>query len=216
MKPTIAPLLVTIFDLDRTVINSDHRTPYKENGDLCLDTYRRMQTHENIMQDHLLPLASYMQQLIATGQPVVIVTARRMTKSDYVFLRQNGMRSSVICSRDQLFKKFSPEIATAAYNSGDAKYKAVWFGWLRERFPNATFTMYDDHKGVLETAKAFGFQAWDAVELNDMIAHFLDLGFSEGFAMGYHDGTIDRDLVYQTVNSAQQVLQYDEEQRRTA
>lgn len=203
---------ITLFDLDRTVISSDHRTPYNDNGDLCLSTYRKMQTHSNIMKDELLPLASFMRELIERGEPVGIVTARRMTKSDYIYLRQRGLRPAVICSRDQLFKKFPEEIAKTAYHSGDAIYKSVWFGYLRERFPLAEFVIYDDHKGVLDAAKTFGFQAWDAVQLNDMIAHFLDLGFSEGFAIGYHDGTLDRDVVYRAVETVQQVIRYDEDQ----
>lgn len=210
MKPTQENIHITLFDLDRTVINSDHRTPYKEGGDLCLATYRALQTHNNIIQDQLLPLASFMQDLIAKGERVGIVTARRMTKSDYIFLRQNGLRPALICSRDRLFKKFDLSVAKHTYNLGDAAYKSVWFDFLCKQYPNATFTLYDDHKGVLEAAKTFGFQAWDAVQLNDMISHFLDLGFSEGFAVGYYDGTLDRDVVYRAVNTVQQCIEYDE------
>ena len=124
---------VYIFDLDKTVINSDHRTPYLANGDLDLGAYRAKQTHSNIMRDQLLPLALYMQALIADGEKVVIVTARRMIKSDYIFLRKNGLKAAYICSRDQLFKRFDNDTAKMIYNLGDANYKWHWFNHLQNK-----------------------------------------------------------------------------------
>lgn len=195
------PKQVTIFDLDRTVIDSDQRTPY--NGqDLDLAGYRALQTHENIMQDTLLPLAKYMQALIQRGETVVIVTARRMIKSDYIYLRKNGCKAAYICSRDQLFKRFDNATATMIYNHGDANYKWHWFNHLQGRFPLAQFTVYDDHKGVLEVAKSFGFQTYDAVAVNEMLTMFLDMGFEEGLAQGFDEGYLDGQMstVHQVIN----------------
>lgn len=192
---------VYIFDLDKTVINSDHRTPYI-GQDLDLAAYREMQTHDNIMKDELLPLASYMKQLMAQGETVAIVTARRMIKSDYIYLRQNGLKAVHICSRDKLFKCFDNVTAKMIYNLGDAAYKWHWFNHLQQRFPLAQFTVYDDHKGVLNVAKQFGFHAFDAVAINEMLAHFLDIGFSMGFEEGFLDGQM---------SAIQQTLIYDED-----
>lgn len=203
----LAPNYGLIFDLDRTVINSDQRTPYFPNGDLDLAKYRELQTHENIMRDQLLPLAGVMQSQIANGRLAIVVTARRMTKSDYIYLRQNGMKPAIICSRDQLFKKFAPEFAKAVYSMGDSAYKAVWFDWIKQRFPNTDFTMYDDHKGVLTAAQSFGFRTFDAVQVNDMLGHFMDLGFMDGFAQGYDEGVIDGML-----STVEQVITYDNDQ----
>lgn len=192
---------IYIFDLDRTVINSDHRTPYKEGHDLDLNAYRALQTHNNIMRDTLLPLAQYMRLLMAQGETVVIVTARRMIKSDYIYLRKNGLRAVFICSRDKLFKCFDNATATMIYNLDDANYKWHWFNHLQQRFPLAQFTLYDDHKGVLQVAKTFGFHAFDAIAVNEMLALFLDLGFEEGFIQGLDQGYIDGQMA-----TIQQVL----------
>lgn len=196
---------VYIFDLDRTVINSDHRTPYKDGQDLDLNAYRALQTHSNIMKDELLPLAQYMRLLMAQGETVVIVTARRMIKSDYIFLRKNGLRAVYICSRDKLFKCFDNATATMIYNLGDAAYKWHWFNHLQQRFPLAQFTLYDDHKGVLQVAKTFGFHAFDAVAVNEMLALFLDMGFEEGFTQGLDQGYLDGQM-----STIHQAIIYDE------
>jgi hypothetical protein len=195
---------ITIFDLDKTVIDSDHRTPYHNNMDLDLNSYRKLQTHDNIMKDTLLPLASYMQALISQGETVVIVTARRMIKSDYIFLRKNGLKTAYICSRDQLFKRFDNDSAKMIYNLGDANYKWHWFSHLQGRYPLASFTVYDDHKGVLAVAQSFGFQVYDAINVNDMLTCFLDMGFEEGFAQGLDAGYIDGQM-----STVHQVIQYD-------
>lgn len=184
------PIHISIFDLDKTVIDSDHRTPYKENGDLCLSSYRAKQTHDNIMQDQLLPLASVMQTLIKSGAPVVIVTARRMTKSDYIYLRQNGLKTALICSRDQLFKRFHTEEAQRIYALGDAEYKRHWFEWLQARFGvMAQFSVYDDHGGVLAVAREMGFICHDAIRTNELLRVVYDMGYSEGIedALDYRD-----------------------------
>lgn len=196
---------ITIFDLDKTVIDSDHRTPY--NGqDLDLAAYRRGQTHANIMKDTLLPLASYMQDMIANGDQVVIVTARRMIKSDYIFLRKHGLKAVHICSRDQLFKRFDNDTATMIYNLGDAAYKWHWFNYLQQRSPMAQFTVYDDHNGVLEVAKTFGFKAYNAIDANQMLAHFLDVGFSMGYDQALEDLSIG------ALNTVHQVLDFEADQ----
>jgi len=198
------PKHITIFDLDRTVIDSDHRTPYDNDGNLDLAAYRDNQTHANIMNDTLLPLAKLMQSRIAQGETVVIVTARRMIKSDYIYLRKNGLKTAYTCSRDQLFKRFDNETASMIYNLNDANYKWHWFNHLQNRFPLASFTVYDDHKGVLKVAQSFGFQVYDAISVNSMLADFLDMGFEEGFVQGLDAGYLDGEM-----SAIHQVIEFD-------
>lgn len=158
-----------LFDLDRTVIDSDHRTPYTKGGDLDLNLYRTLQTHENIMKDTLLPLAATMQTLISQGEEVGIVTARRMMKSDYIMLRKNKIKPSLICSRDLLHRvEHLSECAHKHFKMSDHEYKRIWFKFIKESYPLNEYDifMYDDHKGVLEVAKEEGFVAIDAIALN--------------------------------------------------
>lgn len=172
---------IHIFDLDQTVVNSDHRVLplLDENRNLDLQRYKdEACKHHLIQQDTLLPLAGYMRQLIQAGEQVIICTARFMSKSDYIFLRKNGLRAPLVLSRDQLHKHFKADQIADIYNSGDGKYKGYYFDMLLERFGKGNeFIMYDDHQGVLVAARERGFTAIDAISLNLM----LDVAYENGF-----------------------------------
>lgn len=163
-----------IFDLDETVIDSAHRTPYFDNGDLDLNSYREMQTHKNIMQDKLLPLFDVMKEFIADStKEVATITARRMMKSDYVMLRKNGIRTPFTGSRDQLHKvEHISNCARTHFKLTDCEYKRIWFKRIKELFPLNEYViyMYDDNKHVLRVAKEEGFHAIDAIKLNKIIS----------------------------------------------
>ena len=171
-----------VFDLDGTTINSFHRVQpcLTETGDLDLQAYRETAcTHDRVKADTLLPLAKYMQDLIQKGEKVAICTARKMSKTDYVFLRKAGMRVSTICSRDQLFKHFDPVQAKAIYHMKDAEYKRFWLQRLQILFPLHSLVLYDDHAGVLEMAKEIGVLAYDAKEVNQIIEASYKIGYSD-------------------------------------
>lgn len=171
-----------VFDLDGTTIDSFHRVEpcIKSDGDLDLQVYRDQAcTHDRVQADTLLPLARYMQDLIQKGEKVAICTARKMSKTDYVYLRKAGMRVSTICSRDQLFKHFDPVLAKSIYHMRDAEYKRFWLQRLQILFPLHSLVLYDDHAGVLEMAKEIGVLAYDAKEVNQIIEASYKIGYSD-------------------------------------
>lgn len=171
-----------VFDLDGTTIDSFHRVGpcLTETGDLDLQAYRKTAcTHEKIQADTLLPLARYMQDLIQKGEKVAICTARKMSKTDYVFLRKAGIRVSTICSRDQLFKHFDPVLAKSIYHMKDADYKRFYLQRLQILFPLHNLIIYDDHEGVLEMARELGVIAYDAKEMNQVIEAAYKIGYSD-------------------------------------
>lgn len=175
-----------VFDLDGTTIDSFHRVQpcIKPDGDLDLQAYRETAcTHDKVQADTLLPLAKYMQDLIQKGEKVAICTARKMSKTDYVYLRKAGIRVSTICSRDQLVKHFDLVQAKAIYHMKDADYKRFWLQRLQVLFPLHSLVIYDDHKGVLEMAKEIGVIAFDAKEVNQI----LDAGFKMGYETASDD-----------------------------
>ncbi len=175
-----------VFDLDGTTIDSFHRVEpcIKPDGDLDLQAYRETAcTHDKIQADTLLPLAKYMQDLIQKGEKVAICTARKMSKTDYVYLRKAGMRVSTICSRDQLFKHFDPVLAKSIYHMKDSEYKRFWLQRLQAIFPLHSMVLYDDHQGVLAMAKEIGVLAFDAKEVNQI----LDAGFKMGYESASED-----------------------------
>lgn len=171
-----------IFDLDGTTIDSFHRVEpcLRADGDLDLQAYRETAcTHDRVQADTLLPLAKYMQDLIQKGAAVAICTARKMSKTDYVYLRKAGIRVSTICSRDQLFKHFDPVQAKAIYHMKDAEYKRFYLQRLQILFPLHNIVLYDDHDGVLHMARELGVIAYDAKEMNQIIEASYKIGYSD-------------------------------------
>lgn len=171
-----------LFDLDGTTIDSFHRVQpcLKENGDLDLNRYRAEACkHDLIMGDKLLPLAGYMRRLIEAGEPVGILTARQLSKSDYVYLRQNGLRTALIASRDRLAKAFPHDLAKTLYNSGDAAYKSAWLQHIKATRSEPAIRLYDDHDGVLSAARQLGVTAFDAKTLNAMMNESYKSGMTD-------------------------------------
>ena len=92
---------IFIFDLDDTVIESNHRATFKADSlQLDLDAWRRDSTRENIMKDSLLPLANFMRECISNPNTFVwVCTARNMSKADHDFLAENGLTPNLVLSR---------------------------------------------------------------------------------------------------------------------
>lgn len=178
-------LKVMIWDLDGTIINSFHRVApcFDLEGNLDLTKYKNEACkHDLIMQDSLLPLVEYMRQCM--NDPTVlnlVCTARLMSKSDYYYLRKQGLRgrgmSNIrVFSRDTLHKYFKADMVNDIYHSKDAAYKTQYFNLFKQLYPNADFTMVDDHKGVLEAAASVGFKTLDATMINDILSIGVRIG----------------------------------------
>lgn len=177
---------VFVFDLDGTTIDSFHRVKpcLLPNGDLDLQMYIDSAcTEEKINKDTLLPLANYMQQLIARGERVVIMTARHCNNADYAYIRKYIGRVCVHLSRDRLASVFGKEEAARITKLGDAAYKKVWFEHLFQTMPNCDFQFFDDHKGILEMANKLNVQAVDATIMNQL----LSMQYADMYSQGFND-----------------------------
>lgn len=89
-----------IFDLDGTVIDSNHRHATLPNGALDLEHWRANATPEKIAKDGILPLARSMRDLAYAGHTIVVCTARVMTPADYQFLIDKNLPHCVVLSRE--------------------------------------------------------------------------------------------------------------------
>lgn len=192
---------VMIWDLDGTIINSFHRVApcFDNEGNLNLTKYmKEAVTHDKIQADTLLPLVEYMRQSINDpGVVNVICTARLMRKSDYYYLRKQGLRGRDninirVLSRDVLARYFPLDKVQQIYSSKDAEYKTAYFGLLKAMYPNAVFTMIDDNQSVLKAAVNAGMLTTDAQALNDILQIGLRLGGEQ-----FIDESLDDDNDYQ-------------------
>ena len=163
-----------LFDLDNTVVDSSHRTPILDNVDLDLKSYIEMQNKEFIYKDKPLPLMSIMLRLILSGEEVGIVTARKMTKYDYSFLKRFKIKTNIILSRDKIHKikrNQSLESLKTIYYGSDHEYKRLWFRFLKEKYPLSEYRIYmfDDKDKILTVAKEEGLIAKCAVSINNFL-----------------------------------------------
>lgn len=192
---------VRIWDLDGTVINSFHRVQpcFDSEGNLNLAQYVATAcTHEKIMGDSVLPLVEYMKQSMNDPSVAnIICTARLMRKSDYYYLRKQGLRGrgkqhNILMSRDVLHKYFEADKVKEIYSGRDADYKAAYFAVVKQWYPEATITMIDDNKSVLARAAEMGLQTLDATAVNDILSIGVRL-VGESFI----DDNLDDDNDYQ-------------------
>ena len=88
-----------IFDLDQTVIDSNHRRVCNIDGTIDLAHWRENSTPELIFKDSLLPLATQWKRAKAKGAEIVVCTAREMSEADYDFLEFHGLHFDAMLSR---------------------------------------------------------------------------------------------------------------------
>ncbi len=150
---------VFIFDLDNTIIDSEHRTPRDENGKLILDKWFEMATPENIAKDTLLPLASLFRKAKRKHHHVVICTARTLTDADREFLRRNAISTSFVLSRP------------AGDMTPDGEFKKRLLSDLfKTRFAPLRKIMFDDNDEVRETVSTLGVKVVDPRPINEASA----------------------------------------------
>lgn len=155
---------VAIFDLDGTVIDSEHRTPNNADGTLNLKAYRDKHTAENVAKDTLLPLANVMKAAESAGAYVVVLTARDMRDFDYEFLTMHGLIYHKIMSRDTVRSK-------THYEADDGTYKEKWIKpFLNlKQFANKPVVMFEDAAPVKTKLRKM-FPVLCATKLNRKLA----------------------------------------------
>ena len=86
--------MIAVFDLDGTVIDSDHRALTDSSGSIDLDNWRT-HTREQILSDTALPLIEFMREcIINPNVRVWICTSRNLGGADYELLQKLGIRGA--------------------------------------------------------------------------------------------------------------------------
>ena len=154
---------VIIFDLDGTVIDSDHRTPNKPDGTLDLQGYFSKRSRENIFKDTLLPLASEMRRLYAEGNYIIVSTSRNVDKDDFDFMKVHGLKFHQFFSREK------------SDNRGDAQLKV---GRLKKflnlkQFRGKVHIMFDDAIPVITAMRKSGITCLNSTAINRRLNNAL-------------------------------------------
>ena len=142
---------IYIFDLDGTVIDSSHRFTGTAEGKVNLAKWIEDSTRENIFKDSLLPLAKFMKALMKANQNVWICTARNMSKDDFDFLAEKGIKAKTILCRKDGDHRADAEMKTA-------KLKRLF---NLKQFQNAEKIMFDDNKTNQQEMPKIGIRCLD-------------------------------------------------------
>ena len=142
---------VFIFDLDGTLIDSEHRTPRDEDGKLILSEWLALATWENISKDTLLPLSRMFRALKRDNAT--------LTSADRRFLAENALGCQFILSR--------PE----GDNRPDGQMKREMLQeFFLTRWQKHQKLMWDDNPEVRKEVEKIGVVAIDAIEDNNIMA----------------------------------------------
>ena len=150
-------MLNVVFDLDGTVINSDHRKVTRSDGSIDLAHWRENCTREKILQDGLLPLAQSMKNCRLAGYKIIICTARIIQQADLDFLDLHCLHYDAILHRVL----------------GDERPDAILKAELLQKYFNNDFKnviMFDDNLSVIAKMIAMGIKCYDATRLNEGLA----------------------------------------------
>lgn len=90
---------IYIFDIDGTIIDSDHRYKAACNLDGTLNLPKYLKTRHLMHKDTLLPLANYLRRKYEQGHYIVLATSRNIDEMDLQFLRDNNIPYHTIKSR---------------------------------------------------------------------------------------------------------------------
>lgn len=144
-----------IFDLDETVIDSQHRQ-----GE-TLAEWIASNTRENILKDTLLPLADQMKAAYKNGDVVTVCTSRVLSAHDFESFRSLGLRFDNLLARTLLDGNEAPGTLKLRLLQGLAKRQNIsWRQFCR------TAIMFDDNQDVKETLNRNGLKCFCPINYN--------------------------------------------------
>lgn len=157
-----------IFDLDGTVIDSEHRKAALPDGSLDLAHWLENNTPEKIALDGLLPLADQMRRIYAAGHTVIICTARSAETPEIEaahdkFFTVNNLPFHVFLSREPGNMESDASLKVRLLNNY----------FIAEGFTcaaDANAIMFDDNLKVISAMLDIGITCFDATKQNRRLA----------------------------------------------
>jgi hypothetical protein len=91
--------IISIYDLDGTIIDSSHRATHDEEGNIDLENWKAKSTKDFIFQDSLMPLYTQLVADYKNGNMVILCTARELGKWDLEYIHSHNIYYDRIISR---------------------------------------------------------------------------------------------------------------------
>ena len=91
--------IISIYDLDGTIIDSSHRATHDEQGNIDLENWKAKSTKDFIFQDSLMPLYTQLVKDYKNGNMVILCTARELGKWDLEYIHMHNIYYDRVISR---------------------------------------------------------------------------------------------------------------------
>jgi len=154
-------MIFTIFDLDGTIVNSDHRKLTSNDGSINLNHWRENCTREKIFADTLLPLADHWKAVQGIRDNFIIVcTARVMGEADFDFLRSHGLKWEFMVSRTEGDSRGDAMMKFCKLYELANSLSLSWRGFA------SRCEMFDDNLSVIDLLSASGIMVNNATACN--------------------------------------------------
>ena len=154
-------MIFTIFDLDGTIVNSDHRKLTSNDGSINLNHWRENCTREKIFADTLLPLADHWKAVQGIRDNFIIVcTARVMSEADFDFLRSHGLKWEFMISRTEGDSRGDAMMKFCKLYELANSLSLSWRGFA------SRCEMFDDNLSVIDLLSASGIMVNNATACN--------------------------------------------------
>ena len=154
-------MIFTIFDLDGTIVNSDHRKLTRADGSLDLDHWRENCTREKIFADTLLPLADHWKAVQGIRDNFIIVcTARVIGEADIDFLQSHGLKWEFMISRTEGDSRGDAMMKFCKLYELATSLSLSWRGF------SSRCEMFDDNLEVIDLLSASGITVNNATACN--------------------------------------------------
>ena len=157
-----------IFDLDGTVIDSDHRKATLPDGSLDLAHWFENNTPEKIARDGLLPLAKSMRMIYAAGHTVIVCTARSIETPEI-----KAAHDEFFACNDLPFHVFLNREPGNMESDASLKSRLLNNYFISQGFTcaaDANAIMFDDNLKVISAMLSIGITCFDATKQNRRLA----------------------------------------------
>lgn len=148
--------LVVAWDIDGTLVSSNHRVSFKNDGSFDLDYWIKHCTAEFIMKDELLPSYDIFMAYQKMGFTQICVTARVLCEADYAFFKKHNMHFDAFLHRGD-----STEL--------DELLKSKKLKSFFEQNDLIPYSYWDDKQENLEVADKFGLRTFHASYMNEKL-----------------------------------------------
>ena len=149
--------IIAIYDLDNTIIDSEHRQLSNADGSINLEEWFKNCTKEKIKKDTLLPLYNKLVEQYKEGNTIILCTARNMGKYDYEYLYENNIWHDKIISRPN-------DCTTKDYI---LKAQQLKYLFNLKQYTKIQKEFYDDNTDNLKALSDLGARVFNAIELNE-------------------------------------------------